>query len=241
VLTQEMCAVEGSRPSPLSVSPDTCLGSRSTAGSGLVLNIGAMTTPTYTIRPAALDDVPAILRLIGSSAAWLQQYKKTDQWARPWPNRDERDTRVVQGIIDHLTFMVADDAGTLIGTVTCREHGNDMLWTAGELAEPAAYVSRLIVSRDHAGQGIGAALLHWAGARAVDNWGAHWVRVDVWTTNTALHQYYKDQGFEHMRTLDFPDPWQYPSAALFQKPAATINRNVAGRFKEASLTPGGTG
>lgn len=238
MLTQEMCSVEGSRPSALPVSPDTCLGSLSTAGTGLVLNIGAMTTPTYTIRPAELDDIPAILRLIGSSAAWLQQCKKTDQWARPWPNRDERDNRVAQGIMDHLTFMVADDAGTPIGTVTSREHGNDMLWTGAELAEPAAYVSRLIVSRDHAGQGIGAALIHWAGARAVDNWGAHWVRVDVWTTNTALHQYYKNQGFEHMRTLDFPDPWQYPSAALFQKPAATIDRNVAGRFKEASLTSG---
>jgi ribosomal protein S18 acetylase RimI-like enzyme len=233
-----MCLVEGPAPSSLSISPDTCLGSLATAGTGLVLNIGAMTTPTYTIRPAGLDDVPAILRLIGSSAAWLQRSKQTDQWARPWPNRDERDARVAQGIMDHLTFMVADDAGTLAGTVTCREHGNDMLWTEAELAEPAAYVSRLIVSRDHAGQGIGSALIHWAGARAVDHWGAHWVRVDVWTTNTALHQYYKNQGFDHVRTLDFADPWQYPSAALFQKPATAINRNVAGRFKEASLTPG---
>jgi ribosomal protein S18 acetylase RimI-like enzyme len=238
VLTQEICSVEGSAPSSLSVSPDTWLGSLSTAGTGLLLGIGDMTTPTYSIRPAAPDDVPEILGLIGSSAAWLQEEKKTDQWARPWPNRDERDARVVQGIADGLTWMVEDDAGTLIGTVTCREHGNDMLWNAAELAEPAAYVSRLIVSRDHAGQGIGAALIHWAGARAVDNWGARWVRVDVWTTNTALHQYYKDHGFEHMRTLDFPDPWQYPSAALFQKPAATINRNIAGRFREASLTSG---
>lgn len=238
MLTQMMCPSDGSRSSSLSISPDTSLGSLSTAGTGLLLDIGAMTTPTYSIRPAVPDDVPAILRLIGTSATWLQEYKKTDQWARPWPNEDERDARVVQGIADRLTFMVEDGAGALIGTVTCREHGNDMLWTEAELAEPAAYVSRLIVSRDHAGQGIGAALIDWAGAQAVDRWGANWVRVDVWTTNTALHQYYKDQGFEHMRTLEFRDPWQYPSAALFQKPAATINREAAGRFKEASLTSG---
>src|SRR5437660_10258386 len=98
-----MCSLAGSRPSSLSVSPDTRLRSLSTAGTGLVLNIGAMTTPTYNIRPAALDDVPAILRLIRFSAAWLQQSKKTDQWARPWPNKDERDARVAQGIMDHLT------------------------------------------------------------------------------------------------------------------------------------------
>jgi ribosomal protein S18 acetylase RimI-like enzyme len=238
VLTQVMCSVEGSPPSCLSASPDTCPGSLSTAGTGLFLDIGAMTTPAYSIRPAAPDDVPKILGLIGSSAAWLQEKKQTDQWARPWPNRDERDARVVQGIADRLTFMVEDDAGAVIGTVTCREHGNDMLWTEAELAEPAAYVSRLIVSRDHAGQGIGAALIDWAGARAVDSWGANWVRVDVWTTNAALHQYYKDQGFEHMRTLEFADPWQYPSAALFQKPAATLSREAAGWFREASLAPG---
>jgi ribosomal protein S18 acetylase RimI-like enzyme len=238
VLTQ-MTYAEGLHSSSLPESPDACLGSRSAAGAGPLLNLGAMTTPsTYRIRPAVPDDVPAILRLIGSSAAWLAEYKMTDQWARPWPNRDERDARVAQGILDHLTWMVEDSEGVLIGTVTCREHGNEMLWTEAELAEPAAYVSRLIVSRDHAGQGIGAALIHWAGARAVHEWGADWIRVDVWTTNAALHQYYKDQGFEHMRTLEFPDPWQYPSAALFQKPAAGINTELAGRFKEASLASG---
>ena len=190
-----------------------------------------MTTPTYRIRLAVLDDEPAILALIGSSAAWLQENKHTDQWARPWPNRDERDARVAQGIKDGLTWMVEDSEGMLTGTVTCREHGNDMLWTPAELAEPAAYVSRLIVSRDHAGQGIGAALIHWVGARAIDEWAANSIRVDVWTTNTALHQYYKDQGFEHLRTLEFENYWDYPSAALFQKPTAETDKESAAMFE----------
>jgi GNAT superfamily N-acetyltransferase len=190
-----------------------------------------MTTPTYRIRLAVPDDISAILALIGSSAAWLHKGKHTDQWARPWPNRDERDARVAQGIKDGLTWMVEDSEGVLIGTVTCREHGNDMLWTPAELAEPAAYVSRLIVRRDRAGQGIGAALIHWVGARAVDEWGANWIRVDVWTTNTALHQYYKGQGFEHLRTLEFENYWDYPSAALFQKPTAEMDKESAAKFE----------
>lgn len=201
------------------------------------VNDGAM-TDTYRIRRATSDDLLAIHELIGTAATWLRDCKDTDQWAKPWPNKRARDARVGQGIEDGLTWMVEDSNGLVVATVTCREHGNDILWTEDELAQPAAYVSRLIVSRDHAGHGIGAALIHWAGARAVDTWGANWIRVDVWTTNTALHQYYKDQGFEHMRTLDFPDPWQYPSAALFQKPAADIKLEVAGRFKEASLASG---
>jgi ribosomal protein S18 acetylase RimI-like enzyme len=231
----------GSQLASLSISPDDRLASSSVAGAGPLLNLGAMTTPpTYRIRAARPDDLAGILRLIGSSAAWLREQKHTDQWARPWPNRDDRDARIAQGIEDGLTWMVEDGEGALIGTVTCREHGNDKLWTAAELAERAAYVSRLIVSRDHAGLGIGAALIHWATARAVAKWRAGWTRVDVWTTNAALHQYYKDQGFEHLRTLHFEDPWEYPSAALFQRPAADARVKSAGWFEvaeEASLAP----
>jgi GNAT superfamily N-acetyltransferase len=189
-------------------------------------------THTYRVRPAVTDDIPAIHDLIGSAAAWLRKYKNTDQWATPWPNKRDRDARVAQGIEDRLTWMVEDGEGLLMGTVTCREHGNDMLWTQTEQAEPAVYVSRLIVRREQAGQGIGAALIDWAGMLGINGWRARWMRVDVWTTNLALHRYYKGQGFEHLRTLEFADEWDYPSAALFQKPTAGVDPSSAARFKE---------
>ena len=53
----------------------------------------------------------------------------------------------------------------------------------------------------------------------------------MWTTNLALHSYYKGQGFEHLRTLEFEDEWDYPSAVLFQKPTAAVNRASAARFE----------
>jgi GNAT superfamily N-acetyltransferase len=177
----------------------------------------------YRIRPAAAEDIPAILDMIGAAARWLRTEKGTDQWARPWPDRQARDARVVQGIENGLTWMLDDQYGTLAGTITCRERGNDVLWSPAELRDPAVYVSRLIVGRQHAGLGIGTMLIDWAGMRGREEWRANWIRVDVWTTNTALHQYYKGQGFEHLRTLQFPDPWDYPSAALFQKPTTDID------------------
>ena len=174
----------------------------------------------------------AILGLIDSSAEWLQEYKDTDQWARPWPNRRRRNARVRQGIRHRLTWMVEDHQGALIGTITYRHQGNPNLWTAGQLHEPAVYVSRLIVSRKHAGRGIGAALIDWAGLRGAGLHGARYTGVDVWTTNLSLHEYYKRQGFEHLGTLDFKNPWEYPSAALFEKPTANIDRSSAAWFKE---------
>ncbi len=186
-------------------------------------------TPTFKIRLATTDDVAAIHGLIGSAAAWLREF--TDQWEKPWPDRPTRDARIEQAIQDGLTWMVVDSEGAVVGTVTCREHGNDMLWTPEEQAEPAVYVSRLIVRRDRAGLGIGSALIDWAGLHGIGQWQARWVRVDVWTTNLALHRYYKGQGFEHLRTLEFENYWDYPSAALFQKPTAAIDEASAARFE----------
>lgn len=190
-----------------------------------------MSTNQYRIRPAVPADLPAILDLIGSTAKWLQAYKDTDQWEKPWPDEERRDARVEQGILDGLTWIVQDGHGMLAGTVTCREHGSHTLWTDRELAEDAAYVSRLIVSRDLTGHKIGAALIDWAGRYGATAWGAQWVRVDVWTTNYALHDYYRRQGFEYLRTVHFEDYWEYPSAALFQKPMAKVDAAAVARFE----------
>jgi ribosomal protein S18 acetylase RimI-like enzyme len=188
---------------------------------------------TYRIRRAGRDDMEAVLRLYGSAADWLQKEKDTNQWARPWPDQTAMNARVAKGISDGLTWMV-EDASTLVGTITCRERGTDYLWTPDELRDPAVYVSRLIVSRGYAGQGIGAALIDWAADRAARDWQANWIRVDVWTTNAGLHEYYKNQGFTHLRTKEVATEWEYPSAALFQKPTADINRVAAARFKEGA-------
>jgi ribosomal protein S18 acetylase RimI-like enzyme len=195
------------------------------------LDHGAMTSPTYRIRHAAADDIPTILDLIDSAAAWLQPCKNTDQWARPWPATSERDARIARGVDYGSTWMVAEN-GVLTATVTGRSRGSPKLWTAAELAEPAAYVSRLIVSRKQAGRGLGAALIDWAGLHAKQQWAAESIRVDVWTTNLALHEYFGRQGFEHLRTLEFEDPWEYPSAALFQKPIAAADESAAAWFHE---------
>ena len=231
MLTQPMrLAARQHWPTPFTV-PDACRETPRGGGAGQPHDHGAMSTYPYRIRRAERMDLPAILDLIGSTAKWLQAYKDTDQWARPWPDKERRDARVDQGIQDGLTWIVEDRHGMLAATVTCREHGNETLWTEAELAEDAAYVSRLIVSRDLAGHGIGAALIDWAGLHGAREWGARWIRVDVWTTNLALHDYYIGQGFEYLRTRFFGDYWEYPSAALFQKPTADVNEQAAARLK----------
>jgi len=171
------------------------------------------------VRRALVAETQIIIDMIEGAAAWLHG-KGTDQWARPWPDRAARDARVLRGLEQGRTWLAEDSAGP-VATITYRQHANPKLWTALEQGDRAAYVSRLVVARRAAGHEIGAKLIDWAGERARQEWDAQWIRVDVWTTNFALHRYYESRGFQFCR---FCDDAEYPSAALFQKPTAGIVR-----------------
>lgn len=179
------------------------------------------------VRPAEPGDLVIILGLIEEAAGWLAG-KGTDQWAKPWPDRQQRDERVRRGIRDHCTWMVRDGSD-LVGTISCRPDGNPRLWTRPERDDLAVYVSRLIVRREYAGQGIGNELIDWAGKSAAAQYRAAWVRIDVWTTNLLLHDYYEKRGFRFVRECDYVD---YPSAMLFQKATADISDADVPRLRE---------
>jgi GNAT superfamily N-acetyltransferase len=192
------------------------------------VNRGAM-TETLHIRRAGADDMSTIIGLINEARSWLPA-KSTDQWAAPWPSLAGRDARVLRDLKAARTVLVEDDQHATAASVTCSPTGNRRLWPLDEQAESAVYVARLIVSRSHAGERIGETLVDWAGACALRNWGARWIRIDVWTTNAALHNYYEKRGFQYYDTREFSDGEYYPSAALFQKPTAEIDNESLSRF-----------
>jgi GNAT superfamily N-acetyltransferase len=179
------------------------------------------------IRRGTAGDLDTIVGMIDEAAGWLRG-KGTDQWAQPWPDRAARDGRVRRGLRNGNTW-IAEVGGQAIGTITYRPHGNHMLWAPKERREHAVYVSRLIVARNVAGDGIGAALIDWAAAQAVRDWNAQWIRIDVWTTNVALHNYYEKRGFRYLRIAS-SEAKRYPSAVLFQKPTSEIDLEAARRF-----------
>ena len=179
------------------------------------------------VRSAVPADMATILAFIDEAAGWLSE-KGTDQWSKPWPDEEQRDGRVRRGIEDGCTWMVHDNSLT-IGTISCRPAGNPNLWSPDENNELAVYVSRLIVCRDYAGQGIGNELFDWAGKWATAQYGARWIRIDVWTTNGMLHDYYQKRGFDFVRKCDYVD---YPSAMLFQKRTSDITDADVPRLRE---------
>jgi len=169
----------------------------------------------FYVRPAVEADLDAVIRLIDEAGHWLKTSKNTDQWNRPWPDRDSRDKRVYDGISGGLTWVVMDGA-TMAATVTIATVGDTALWTDEAQAFDAVYVHRLVIDRRYAGTGLGAELIDWAGEQGRrEQPAATSIRIDVWTTNEGLHAYYRDQGFLPCGVADTKD--DRPANALFEK------------------------
>ncbi|MEV4414356.1 GNAT family N-acetyltransferase [Catellatospora sp. NPDC049609] len=97
------------------------------------------------------------------------------------------------------------------------------LWHPSDDPGNALYASKMMVPLEYAGLGLGAELLDWAAGRAYDA-GVLWLRLDAWTTNADLHQYYRGLGFEGVRVVA-----TRASGACFQRPAQPYQ---GARFKE---------
>jgi GNAT superfamily N-acetyltransferase len=167
--------------------------------------------------------------LVREAVAWLRTSKDTDQWRTPWPDAAGHRERILNDLFKGKTW-IAWDRSSAVATITVDTEEpliltGQPLWPAHRRNEAALYVRRVIVSRRYAGYGLGAALLDWAADVARRDHGASLIRVDVWTTNTALHTYYERQGFTRCAGRDTQDLADYPSQALFER---DVNRSGSG-------------
>lgn len=168
---------------------------------------------TLELRQARGGDAQTILTWRAEAAAWLRAKYEVDQWEIPFPH-DVIDATINAGQV----WMLEEDSKE-IATITLTDTDDPRLWTSEELLQPSLYVHKLTVRPSHSGRAIGSALLDWAGKHATEV-GARWLRLDAWTTNPALHHYYKREGFRHIRTVVDP---QISSGALFERPATVAN------------------
>jgi GNAT superfamily N-acetyltransferase len=197
-------------------------------------------TPTLRIgraRPTR-EHLNAILDLIDEAREWLP-VKGTNQWRKPWPDREQRDARVFRGLELRATWIVWEivrDIAVLAATVTVTGKPNPAVWSPLEfdLAERTVYAHRLITARRYAGWDLGAELLDWTGRRGRRRYGARSIRIDVWTDNEALHGYYMKRGFEQCGTCQDTD---YPSGVLLQKPVSKIPGLMNPQFVESDEVP----
>jgi len=162
------------------------------------------------IRAATDRDTPRIMEIRRIRTLWLHQ-RDTDQWSIGL-TEDGFETRVRKSIDNGETWVVEDADSHVLGTIAVDTWANSHLWSPAEL-DSSLMLHRMITDPTSAGAGLGAVML----GHAVDlarQAGRPWLRLDAWTTNAALHRYYKAQGFRHVRNADHPVS---QSTALFER------------------------
>jgi GNAT superfamily N-acetyltransferase len=161
------------------------------------------------VRRATLQDLDTVLAWREEAVAWLAE-RGIDQWTYPtdppYPTRD----RAMETIAAGQTWIVWDHS-TPIATITVTGYIDPELWVSTGDPDDALYAHKMIVTRAHSGTGLGTELLDWAGGRA-HTAGKAWLRLDAWTTNTRLHTYYEQHGFQHVHTIE-----SRPSGACYQR------------------------
>jgi ribosomal protein S18 acetylase RimI-like enzyme len=161
------------------------------------------------IRRARDTDIPTMVDLRREAERWLAE-RGIEQWTAKWV--DVGDEKIARATRQRRAWVV-EVAGEVGATVTLGGPDED-LWTVED--GPALYLYKLMVARRYAGRGLGASVIEWAIDRAAHS-GYPWLRLDVWPSNPGLQDYYRRNGFAHVRTVNVPGR---DTGALYQRPAA---------------------
>lgn len=163
------------------------------------------------IRIATPDDVDAVVALRIEAEEWLRS-----AGINQWVDRARGVRNIREGIAAGTTYVVTDDAGAVIASLTLAGPDRDF-WTSDDDLDSALYLYKFMISRPYRGTGLGDELLDWACEEAARR-GRRWLRLDCWRGNTALQRYYLRRGFDHVRTVVVAGRG---SGALFQRPVTT--------------------
>jgi GNAT superfamily N-acetyltransferase len=152
------------------------------------------TTHGIRIRPGSLADAPAVLDMLDSAVAWMNDRGNTEQWGTtPYSQTPGGVERVERYTTENAPYIAELD-GTPVGALVL-DSGPSPQMPIAAAEEPERYVRLLVSDRRHAGLGIGAALL----AHAADETrraGVGLLRVDCWAGGGGeLVAFYERNGF----------------------------------------------
>ncbi|WP_256354145.1 MULTISPECIES: GNAT family N-acetyltransferase [unclassified Variovorax] len=139
------------------------------------------------IRQAAVADAPQVAAVLQEAAQWL-----ADGGRALWVASAVSDERVLRDVAAGLFFAARDKGGEIVG-VARFDLEDPYFWPEIDSGS-SAFIHKLAVRRQWAGQGVSAALLAFAKARA-ESMGLPYLRLDCVADRTALRTLYEGFGF----------------------------------------------
>ena len=166
-------------------------------------------------RPAAEDDLPAILAIVQQARNYLRRHR-VDQWQGAYPNEDTFRADIAAGTCHVLTYQGAVAA---VFTLTfAPEPAYDALtdgrWRSDR--EHAAVLHRNAVSADWRGTGLSDLLMQEVERLARES-GAHAVRVDTHRHNGAQKKLLERHGYRFCGNILCDEPGHDPRRQAFEK------------------------
>jgi ribosomal protein S18 acetylase RimI-like enzyme len=171
---------------------------------------------------ASTADVDLAVAIVREASDWLAQ--QGFEWLRRFPGATPQ--RVEEGKV-WLAYL--DGIAEPVATVALETNADPEWW--GDQETDALFVHGLAVRREAGGLSLGSRLLDFAGDQAARR-SLPWIRLDCHKSNGQLQEYYRRNGFTHLRTVDLP---HRKSGALFQRqaqqsPAVHACEDQDGRF-----------
>jgi GNAT superfamily N-acetyltransferase len=139
------------------------------------------------IRQAIPEDASAVIAILTDAAKWVEQLDGTTMWVE-----DELAEDRIAAEVDAGLFQVAECDGEIVGALKFQL--DDQLFWPDLATDDSAFIHRLAVRRNYAGQGVSTALLRWAvdHARSLDR---QYVRLDCDAERARLRDLYERFGF----------------------------------------------
>jgi GNAT superfamily N-acetyltransferase len=148
------------------------------------------------------DDTATVLALLDKAAAWLVTRGRTGQWGTQRQSTNPRRIAMAHQWAESGGLYLAWLDGVAVGALAV---GSAPEWIP-PAPEPELYVNLLVTDRDHAGKGIGGALLDHARELA-EAAGKPLLRLDCYAgDDRALVRYYESQGFTAAQPFTFEKP-----------------------------------
>ena len=172
-------------------------------------------TAPVTYRPAAVEDIPRILEIVGDARRSLARYR-VDQWQGNYPDaaRFEEDIRLGQCfMMEHL-----DDAVGFFVLSTAPQENYDAI-TDGKWSndDPYCALHRCAIAKEYRGSGAAQALMRCTEEQA-RAYGLKCIRVDTHRKNKPMQTLLRENGYRYRgNILVDSEPGHDPRRLAFEK------------------------
>ena len=184
-------------------------------------------TEKLDYRPATLDDMPDIMRIVEDARRSLKRFH-VDQWQGEYPNEQVFLADMARGECFAVTHGGEVAAVFVLSTLGQENYAKitDGKWTADM---PYCVLHRSAVSAKYRGSGMSEFMMKCVERQAAEGFGLRCIRVDTHRKNKAMQRLLRESGYRYRGNVLIDDAGHDPARQAYEKILKI--KNIAGGCK----------